>query len=75
MQFCPSFHIVQLIKSGRSPQQACEEVVAHMKTSNVSFEVGVVAVNTKVLCVYFTIKCIAMPTMLFSVVLEFDGCM
>jgi len=49
MQFCPSFHIVQLMRSGRSPQEACEEVVAHMKKeSDVKFEVGVVAVSTKV---------------------------
>ncbi len=49
MQFCPSFRIVQLMESGRSPQQACEEVVQIMKhESNVSFEVGVVAVNVSV---------------------------
>ena len=49
MQFCPSFHIVQLLKSGRSPQQACEEVVRLMKDSSEKcFEVGVIALNTKV---------------------------
>ena len=49
MQFCPSFHIVQLMENGRSPQQACEEVVKHMKSeSSINFGVGVVAVSTKV---------------------------
>lgn len=49
MQFCPSFHIVQLMKSGRSPQQACEEVVKLMKEgSDKYFEVGVIALNCKV---------------------------
>ena len=50
MQFCPSFHIVQLLKSGQSPQQACEEVVRLMKDgSDKCFEVGVIALNTKVM--------------------------
>ena len=51
MQYCPSFHIVQLLKSGRSPQEACEEVVREMKegsTTDECFEVGVIALNHKV---------------------------
>lgn len=49
MQFCPSFHIVQLMRSGRSPQQACEEVVGKMtEGSERWFEVGVIALNYKV---------------------------
>ena len=46
MRFCPSFHIVQLLHSGRSPQQACDEVMHHMtSSSDVIFEVGVIAVS------------------------------
>ena len=49
MQFCPSFHIVQLMESGRSPQQACEDVVKKMKEGSERwFEVGVIALNRKV---------------------------
>lgn len=49
MQFCPSFHIVQLMKSGRSPQQACDEVVRQMKEGSQKwFEVGVIALDHKV---------------------------
>lgn len=51
MQYCPSFHIVQLLKSGKSPQEACEEVVREMKegsTTGECFEVGVIALNPKV---------------------------
>ena len=56
MQFCPSFHIVQLMKSGRSPQEACGEVVGLMKKeSDVGFEVGVIAVSTKVRYLYFVL--------------------
>ena len=50
MQFCPSFHIVKLIKSGLSPQQACEDVIRLMKESSKErFEVGVIALNRKVM--------------------------
>lgn len=49
MKFCPSFKIVQLMKEGRSPQQACEDVVTEMKRqSSRSFEVGLIALDTKV---------------------------
>ena len=49
MQFCPSFHIVQLIRRGCSPQQACEEVVTAMRQgSDMYFEVGVIALDCKV---------------------------
>ena len=50
MQFCPSFHIVQLMKNGRSPQQACDEVVREMKRESARpFEVGLIALNNKVI--------------------------
>ena len=49
MQFCPSFHVVQLLEEGVSPQEACSRVVHRMKefTPN-DFEVGLVAMDTKV---------------------------
>jgi N4-(beta-N-acetylglucosaminyl)-L-asparaginase len=49
MQFCPSFHVVQLLEEGVAPQEACSKVVCKMKqlTSN-DFEVGLIAMDTKV---------------------------
>ena len=49
MQFCPSFHIVQKLKEGCSPAEACSEVVRNMAAhSREGFEVGVVALDMKV---------------------------
>ena len=49
MKFCPSFKIVQLMKDGRSPQEACEDVIRGMKEHNEHwFEVGVIALDIKV---------------------------
>ena len=49
MQFCPSFRIVQLIRKGRSPQEACNEVVQNMIHESAKyFEVGVIALSNKV---------------------------
>lgn len=49
MQFCPSFHIVQLMREGIEPQKACEIVVKMMADrAQKWFEVAVIALNTKV---------------------------
>lgn len=49
MQFCPSFHIVQLIKEGHTPQESCDMVVRKMRRECAEgFEVGVIALDVKV---------------------------
>ena len=49
MQFLSHLSHCAADAKGRSPQQACEEVVKHVKSeSSINFEVGVVAINTKV---------------------------
>ncbi len=49
MKFCPSFKIVQLMKDGRSPQEACEAVITEMKERHECwFEVAVIALDIKV---------------------------
>ena len=56
MQFCPSFHIVQLMREGKPPMEACESVVKSMREKNGEwFEVAVIALNPKVR----TIVCLA----------------
>ncbi len=68
MQFCPSFHIVQLMRSGCAPQQACEEVVTAMKQgSDDYFEVGVIALNCKVSHVSLLPKVLLYSSVLISV--------
>ncbi|XP_028845283.1 uncharacterized protein LOC114795799 isoform X2 [Denticeps clupeoides] len=50
MCFCPSFHIVQLMKQGLSPREACCAVLADimMKTGqDKCFEIGLIALNMK----------------------------
>ena len=50
LQFCPSFHIVQKMREGYTPQQACESTVRTMKErSDEWFEVAVIALDTKVI--------------------------
>ena len=47
--WCPSFHIIQLMKCGRSPQQAWDEVVGLMREGNGAyFDVEVIALNCQV---------------------------
>ena len=49
LQFCPSFHIVQKMREGQTPQQACDSIVSTMKErSGKWFEVAVIALDTKV---------------------------
>lgn len=48
MRFCPSFHIVELMSQGKTPQQACETVVKKIKSSGNDTEVAVIALDMKV---------------------------
>ena len=49
LQFCPSFHIVQKMREGQTPQQACDSIVSTMKErSGKWFEVAIIALDTKV---------------------------
>lgn len=49
MRFCPSFHIVELMSQGKTPQQACETVVKKIvKCSGNDTEVAVIALDMKV---------------------------
>ena len=49
MQFCPSFHIVQLMREGNEPQKACEMAIKMMTDRTQEwFEVAVIALNMKV---------------------------
>ena len=49
MKFCPSFHVVQLMKQGHSPQYACEYVLKDIsKEIQHHFEAGLIALDHKV---------------------------
>ena len=49
LQFCPSFHIVQKMREGQTPKQACDSIVSNMKERSGNwFEVAVIALDTKV---------------------------
>lgn len=49
MRFCPSFHIVELMSQGKTPQQACETVVKKIiEYSGNNTEVAVIALDMKV---------------------------
>ncbi|KAK3554093.1 hypothetical protein QTP70_019043 [Hemibagrus guttatus] len=54
MCYCPSFHIVQLMRQGLSPKEACCSVLADIKKRTAEdkcFEIGLIALNLKtVLC-------------------------
>ena len=53
MQFCPSYQIVQHLRAGATPQAACERVITDMLLqTNKWFEVGLIALDTKVNCVH-----------------------
>lgn len=49
MRFCPTFHAVQLMKEGYSPQEACEIVVKEAQrkagTTAKPFEMALIALN------------------------------
>ncbi|XP_013410524.1 uncharacterized protein LOC106173810 isoform X2 [Lingula anatina] len=48
MRFCPSFHVVQLMKQGLSPSECCSSVVAEMVErlgEDPPLEIGLIAMN------------------------------
>nr|XP_022332168.1 N(4)-(Beta-N-acetylglucosaminyl)-L-asparaginase-like isoform X1 [Crassostrea virginica] len=47
LKFCPAFHIVHLISQGKSPQEACEEVIQCIHRQSPGIEVAVIAADTK----------------------------
>ncbi|XP_041036540.1 N(4)-(Beta-N-acetylglucosaminyl)-L-asparaginase isoform X1 [Carcharodon carcharias] len=50
MCFCPSFHVVQLMKQGLSPADACQSVIqdiCHRVGKKDIFEIGLIALNMK----------------------------
>ncbi|OWF35266.1 uncharacterized protein LOC110443165 [Mizuhopecten yessoensis] len=49
MLFCPGFRVVHLMKEGKQPQTACEEVISDIrrKCDGQLFEVAIVAINMK----------------------------
>ena len=50
MRFCPSFHVVELIRQGNTPQQACEVVVKKIvKYCGGNTEVALIALDMKVI--------------------------
>lgn len=50
MEFCPSFQVVQLLKQGLSPQNACESVLkSTMHEKGHAFEAGLIALDSKVI--------------------------
>ena len=49
MRFCPSFQIVELMRQGKSPQDACKYVVRRiLDNCGASTEVAVIALDMKV---------------------------
>lgn len=48
LKFCPAFHVVQLLKQGKEPKEACNIVISDMKNrSSANFEISIIAVNMK----------------------------
>ncbi|XP_056616095.1 N(4)-(Beta-N-acetylglucosaminyl)-L-asparaginase isoform X1 [Triplophysa dalaica] len=50
MCYCPSFHVVQLMRQGSSPNEACQAVLADIQrriSGDTCFEVGLIALNIK----------------------------
>ncbi|XP_067053316.1 N(4)-(Beta-N-acetylglucosaminyl)-L-asparaginase-like isoform X2 [Acropora muricata] len=51
MRFCPSFHVVQLMKEGCSPQESCERIVRHAQRkvgmTSKPFDMALIALNKK----------------------------
>ncbi|XP_030628587.1 uncharacterized protein LOC115810730 [Chanos chanos] len=50
MCYCPSFHVVQLMRQGFSPKEACRRVLADITQrtgQDKCFEIGLIALNTK----------------------------
>ncbi|XP_056113113.1 N(4)-(Beta-N-acetylglucosaminyl)-L-asparaginase isoform X3 [Rhinichthys klamathensis goyatoka] len=50
MCYCPSFHVVQLMKQGSSPSEACHAVLADIQRrigDDKCFEIGLISLNMK----------------------------
>ncbi|KAK7148623.1 hypothetical protein R3I93_012839 [Phoxinus phoxinus] len=50
MCYCPSFHVVQLMKQGSSPNEACHAVLADIQRrigDDKCFEIGLISLNMK----------------------------
>ncbi|KAI7805242.1 putative N4-Beta-N-acetylglucosaminyl-L-asparaginase-like [Triplophysa rosa] len=50
MCYCPSFHVVQLMRQGSSPNEACQAVLADIQrriSGDTCFEIGLIALNIK----------------------------
>ncbi|XP_050981749.1 N(4)-(Beta-N-acetylglucosaminyl)-L-asparaginase isoform X2 [Labeo rohita] len=50
MCYCPSFHVVQLMRQGSSPNEACHAVLADIQRrtgGDKSFEIGLISLNMK----------------------------
>lgn len=50
MCYCPSFHVVQLMKQGSSPNEACHAVLADIQRrigDDKCFEIGIISLNMK----------------------------
>ena len=48
MQYCPSYQVVEAMKKGYTPQEACEYTIKNMIGSGEPFEAGLIAINNKV---------------------------
>lgn len=51
MKFCPCFHVVQLMKQGATPADACRQVILDIRTridAKDAFEIGIIAMNMQV---------------------------
>ena len=49
MRYCPSYHVVHLMREGLAVQGACDRVILEMKERHgAPFEVAIIALNMKV---------------------------
>lgn len=56
MKYCPSFQVVELMRQGYSPCDACERVLKNIvNREKKMFEAGLIALNIKV--IYLVIEC------------------
>lgn len=49
MKYCPCFQVVQLMREGCSPNDACKHVLKSIIKDKNWFEAGLIAINIKVL--------------------------
>ena len=49
MKYCPSHQVIQFMRDGRSPQEACDAVIKSMLSKNGGwFEAVLIAMDNKV---------------------------